>query len=57
MRRFAHVAALALALVAARGAIPTDEDGVLILDDSNFDTAVANNEVLLVEFYWMTLPS
>ena len=51
MMRLAHIAALALALVAARGAIPTDEDGVLILDDSNFDTAVANNEVLLVEFY------
>ena len=49
--KFILVAAvLALAVASAAADFPTEE-GVLVLDDSNFDDALEQHETLLVEFY------
>ena len=37
-------------VVVVNAALPV-EDGVLVLDDTNFDEAIAAHDLLLVEFY------
>lgn len=51
MISFCRVALSFVALIAIVSAVIPVEDGVLVLDDSNFAEASAAHENLLVEFY------
>lgn len=42
---------LALCVVGGLAQAPDEEDGVLVLDEKNFDTTIKENPVILVEFY------
>lgn len=51
MISFCRVLLCFLAIVAIASAVIPEEDGVLVLDDSNFAEASAAHELMLVEFY------
>jgi hypothetical protein len=50
MRKFFTVALLSLSYL-ANAFEPEFDDGVIVLNDKNFDEAIAHYESLLVEFY------
>ena len=51
MSIFARTLLFLVGLVAVVNAALPLEDGVLVLDDTNFDEAIAAHDLLLVEFY------
>lgn len=51
MQNFLYCTLLVTLLVSAFAAIEVDSDGVLILTDKNFDEAISENPLMLVEFY------
>ena len=51
MKKICLVLALSAALAISMVASAEVEDGVIILNDSNFDEELSKHEFLLVEFY------
>ena len=56
-RSIALFAIFALFSRFAAGAAPEEEEGVLVLTDSNFDAAVNSEPIILVEFYAPCAPN
>ena len=51
MKSFARISLCLLGLVAVVFAALPLEDGVLVLDDTNWEEATSSHDLLLVEFY------